>query len=119
MKKKGKIVSFPSLGGLGLGKQLPSFNKLAKFPQKIQMPKLGMQKAQQQKQEMRQRIFKVFEETPKSEATKVPEKTAEKKTDAKPPVKKKPKLAETLVKPAKKEASKTFQALEKLIKEKK
>jgi hypothetical protein len=120
MKKKGKIVSFPSLGGLGLGKQLPSFNKLAKFPQKIQMPKLGMQKAQQQKQEMRQRVFKVFEETPKTEATKVPEKTAEKKTDAtKPLVKKKPKLAETPVKPAKKEASKTFQALEKLIKEKK
>lgn len=114
MKKKGKLPL--GLGSLGLGKQLPSFNKLAKFPQKIQMPKIqALQKAQQQKQGQRERIFRVFEETP-AKSEKLQEKTAEK-----PVLKKKAKLGEKVAikKPVKKEPSETFKQLEKLIKEKK
>ncbi len=121
MKKKGKPFS---LGNLGLGKQLPSFNTLARFPKKIQMPtfqKTALQKAQQQKQEQRQRVFSVFEEKPVKITEKIQPKTPEKPAVEVPKTKKASrKLGEKVVvkKSAPKQPSKTFQQLEKLIKEK-
>ncbi|MEK6920817.1 MAG: hypothetical protein AABX82_02955, partial [Nanoarchaeota archaeon] len=70
MKKKGKLPpSFDAFGGLkSLGKQLPSLGALKKLPQKIQMPtfqRTAVQKMQQQKQQVRDKIFGAFEEKPK------------------------------------------------------
>jgi hypothetical protein len=133
MKKKGKPFS---LSSLGLGKQLPSFNSLTRFPQKVQMPKIQketLQKAQQQKQELRQRVFTVFEDKPTKSTEKIEPKekveskekieikTPEKPTEETPKKKKiTHKLGEKIVvkKPITKQPSKTFLELDKLIKHK-
>ena len=137
MKKKGKLPpSFNAFGSLGKG--LPSLSTLKKLPQRIQMPsvqKPSLQKILQQKQQARDKIFGAFEEKPKGAlGEKLPEKkpaekaapakaVAEKETKEKAPEKKEApkKLGEGLVikKPVKKEPSKSFSALDKLIKERK
>ena len=134
MKKKGKLpASFEAFGGLKtLGKQLPSLGTLKKLPQKIQMPtfqRSATQKVQQQKQQIRDKLFGAFEEKTKAPVSeKLPEqrpvaKSAETKPAEKTPEKKEApkKLGEELVikKPMKKGPSKAFSALDTLIKEKK
>lgn len=129
MKKKGKLPpGFAAFGGLVKKlPQLPPLGKLpgfGKLPQKFQMPsmrQIAQQKALQQKQQLREKYFTAFEEKPKE--AKVSEKLPERPT--KTPEKEKKtapeKLGEKLVakKPVKKEPSKAFTELEKLIKEKK
>jgi len=138
MKKKGKLPpSFTPFSSLG--KALPSLGALKKLPQRIQMPsvqKPSLQKILQQKQQTRDKIFGAFEERPRGalgeklpEKRPVPEKAtiaktvSEKETKEKIPEKKEApkKLGEGLVikKPVKKEPSKSFSALDKLIKERK
>ncbi len=137
MKKKGKLP--PSFNAFGnLGKSLPSLGTLKKLPQRIQMPtvqKPSLQKILQQKQQTRDKMFGAFEEklkgaveeklqekkpVEKATSTKAaPEKESKEKVVEKKEAPKK--LGEGLVikKPVKKEPSKSFTALEKLIKERK
>lgn len=137
MKKKGKLPpSFDAFGSLT--KNMPSL-QMPKIPQKMQMPtfqRQTAQRAQEQKQQARNKMFGAFEEkqtptdklpeqrvitkTPLSKETaqEIKETTKEKGEPIKKEAPKK--LGETIIKkPIKKGPSKTFAALGQLIKEKK
>ncbi len=119
MKKKGKLpANFEAFGSIG--RKFPAL-ALPKMPQKIQMPtfqKTGLQqKILQQKQQMREKLFGAFEDRKQSAVS-------EKLPEQKPTIKQREIKLETkekvgIKKPIKKQPSKTFTALEQLIKEKK